>query len=253
MPTTTSFLGLTAYRSTTDASSVLIYTYNDQISGSGTTQNLGILDASASRVSASLIVISASMSGMSASIVQISASLANMTASPITAPYQDLMPQTSIPPLSGSSLYGAAFEYIETSSSATYKPIFAQLRFDDTSNEGRQWIFRVPTVTGSSCTVRISGRMASPNSSKNVILGVQLACTSVGDTSGSTKSFATATTATVTVPDAANTQFGVTIPIIYSDSLATADDCTLLLYRDAATDTASGDFIMTSGRIHFNV
>jgi len=41
MPNATPFLGLITYKSITDASSVLVYDYNDQISGSGGTQNLG--------------------------------------------------------------------------------------------------------------------------------------------------------------------------------------------------------------------
>ena len=250
MPTTTAFLGLTSYVSTTDASSILIYTYNDQVSGSGTNQNLGILDASASRVSASLTTLSGSMVGMSASIIAISASIANMTASPITAPYQDLMPMDGIPPFSG--LQSAAFEYAETSSSATNKPIFPQLIFDDATNEGRQWFFRVPTVSGSTCSIKINGRMAGANSTKTLTLATQFACISVGDTSASGKFFAPAQSATVTVPDAANTEFQVIIPITNSDSLASADDCSVVLYRDV-TDTAVGDFIMTSGRVHFNV
>jgi hypothetical protein len=54
-------LGLTTYKTTIDASSVLVYDYVDQVSGSSTTQNLGIIDAFAGNTSASLILISASM------------------------------------------------------------------------------------------------------------------------------------------------------------------------------------------------
>jgi hypothetical protein len=156
------------------------------------------------------------------------------------------MPSDSIPPLSG--LQSAGFEYIETSSSAINKPIYPQLRFDDTTNEGRQWRFRVPTISGSNCMIKISGRMAGVNSTKTLTLAAQFACTSVGDTSASAKFFAPVNSATVSVPDASNAQFETIITIIDSDSITSGDDCSFVLYRDT-TDTAVGDFIFTSARI----
>jgi len=193
-----------------------------------------------------LIVINASTISNSASIAIITASLVAMSASPITAPYIDLMPEMSIPPLSG--LQAAAFEYVETSSSATNKPVYPQLRFDDITNEGRQWRFRVPTISGSNCVIKVSGRMAGANSTKTLTLSTQFACISVGDTSASSKFFAPINSATVTVPNAANQQFESIITITNSDSIASEDDCTLVLYRDT-TDTAVGDFVYTSARI----
>jgi len=58
---TTTNLGLTTYSTITDASSVLIYDYIDQVSGSVVTSNLSIIDAFAGNTSASLTDISASL------------------------------------------------------------------------------------------------------------------------------------------------------------------------------------------------
>ena len=58
---TTTNLGLTTYSTITDASSVLIYDYIDQVSGSIVTSNLSIIDTFAGNISASLTAISASL------------------------------------------------------------------------------------------------------------------------------------------------------------------------------------------------
>ena len=58
---TTTNLGLTTYSTITDASSVLIYDYIDQVSGSVVTSNLSIIDTFAGNISASLTTISASL------------------------------------------------------------------------------------------------------------------------------------------------------------------------------------------------
>ena len=61
MTATTPSLGLTTYDTIIDASSVLLYSYFDQVSGSGTSQNLGIIDNFANITSASLVNISGSL------------------------------------------------------------------------------------------------------------------------------------------------------------------------------------------------
>jgi len=58
---TTTNLGLTTYSAITDAASVLIYDYIDQVSGSVVTSNLSIIDTFAGNISASLTAISASL------------------------------------------------------------------------------------------------------------------------------------------------------------------------------------------------
>lgn len=57
-------LGLTTYSTITDASSVLIYTYINTVSGSGIAQNLGIIDAYAGEISASIISLNTSVSAL---------------------------------------------------------------------------------------------------------------------------------------------------------------------------------------------
>lgn len=54
-------LNLITYSTITDASSVLLYGYFDQVSGSGATQNLGIIDTFAGNTSASIVNISGSI------------------------------------------------------------------------------------------------------------------------------------------------------------------------------------------------
>ena len=81
MPTTTPNLGLTAYNTVTDASSVLIYAYADQVSGCATGQNLQRIDTFAGNTSSSLTIISASVVSHSASLVTLSASMVIANAS----------------------------------------------------------------------------------------------------------------------------------------------------------------------------
>lgn len=81
MPVITPSLGLTTYKMATDASSILIYTMNDQVSGSATTQNLGIIDSFAGNTSSSLTIISGSVVSHSASLVALSASMTMVTGS----------------------------------------------------------------------------------------------------------------------------------------------------------------------------
>jgi hypothetical protein len=90
MSGTTPYLGLTSYQTVTDASSVLIYDYVDQTSGSSSTQNLGIIDTHASNTSASLILISASM-------VNVLTKLANTKSAEI----QIVAPETDVDTVSG--------------------------------------------------------------------------------------------------------------------------------------------------------
>jgi hypothetical protein len=119
-----------------------------------------------------------------------------------------------------------------------------QLRFDDTTAEGRMWQFYMPyTVT--TPILKVGYRMAGANTSKSVKFDAYLACVSDGDTSMNDKAFATVNSATVTCPDAANTFDVATITLTNANSIAEGDLVTLLLTRDAAVaNDATGDAIV---------
>jgi hypothetical protein len=243
-------LRLTTYNTITDASSVLVYTYVNQVSGSAATANLGIIDNFAGQVSGSIVNMSGSFTTINACLVLISGSLTAMSGSPATVPFVDFAPDTAIPPLSGLAV--APFEITEFSGSSTNKIVSPQLKFASSVNQGRQWKFKAPPeLSGSNCTLKIDGRMASANTSKTIALVVQLACVNTGSTSGSAKQFAASQSATVTVPDAIGTQFQTSIPIVNTDGMVSDADMYAVLWRDTAVGNASGSFIYTGGRLHF--
>ena len=217
MTGSTTNLGLTTYNTITDGST-LFATYIEAISGSSSLSDMGKIDNFAGTINGSFVSISASLTVISASIITINTTIAPISSSPISVPFIELSPESSIPPFSG--IQSAALEFSESSSTATNKPVKPQLRFDPDTDEGREWNFRIPaTITGSQCTINIHGMMEDSNTSKTLCIVAQFACYSVGDTSGSAKSYATAQTATVTVPNASYTIFEISIPITSSDNL----------------------------------
>lgn len=153
--------------------------------------------------------------------------------------------EASIPPMSG--INAAALELVESSSGATAKPVFYQLRFDASTDEGRMWVFRLNNQVGTP-VLKFSYKMASANTSKNIVMVAQVAAISDGDTSVSAKAFASANSATVSVPDTADVQDEGSITLTNADSMASADWLCLLLYRDAdnASDNAAGDAIVNA-------
>lgn len=159
-------------------------------------------------------------------------------------PYTILQVQNSIPPLSG--ITAAALQLIESSGAGTAKPVLYELLFDSATTEGRMWVFRATETIGT-VTLNIGYHMKSANVSKAVVLSAQLAAISSGDASSTAKVFASANTATVTVPDAAGTRGEATITMTNADSVAKGDWVCLYLQRTGgnAGDTASGDMAVT--------
>jgi hypothetical protein len=151
-----------------------------------------------------------------------------------------LTPQASIAPLSG--VNAAALQLIESSGAGTAKPVIYELLFDAATDEGRMWTFRCPNVPAAAPILKFSFRMVSATSG-NVVFAAQIAAISDADTSVSAKVFASANSATVAVPGAANTQKEATITLTNADSIAKADWVCLILFRDAdnGSDTATGD------------
>ncbi len=159
--------------------------------------------------------------------------------------------QDGLPPLSGIS--GAALELVESSGAGTLKPVMYQARFDAAAKEGRMWVFRMPRNYSGSPVLKLAYRMASANSSKAVVLTAALAAVSDGDASMNAKVFASENTATVSVPDTANTQDEASITLTNADSLAAGDWVCLVVCRDGAAggDSASGDLILTGVEVQY--
>jgi hypothetical protein len=156
----------------------------------------------------------------------------------------------SIAPMSG--VNAAALELAESSSTATAKPVFYQLRFDDSTNEGRMWITRMNWTPAAAPVLKIGYRMASNNTSKNVGWVAQLAAVSDGDTSVSAKVFATANTGTTACPDTANVQDVASVTLTNADSVTLGDWVCLFIYRDTSVaNDATGDAIVTDVELQY--
>ena len=165
---------------------------------------------------------------------------------------QELPIAGGIAPLSG--VNAAALSLVESSGAGTAKPVIYQLNFDDTTDEGRMWIFRMPRGFGVTATLVGSYKMASANTTDEVVLSCQVAGISDGDTH-STKVFDSANTTTKTVPDSADESDEFSITLTNFDSIAADDWVCVILNRDAnnGSDTAAGDFILTTLAIDFDL
>lgn len=150
-----------------------------------------------------------------------------------------------IAPLTGAA---ASLELGESSDAGTWKPVFPQLLFDDTTNEGRMWVFRAKKdMRTGGITLNLSYRLATTATSTTVKWGCQIACIGDGDTVTS-KAFDTASLKTDSHASlTAGVQYHTTIAIAEADAdgMAEGDWVCVLLYRDAS-DTATGDAILTT-------
>lgn len=154
--------------------------------------------------------------------------------------------QAGQPPLSG--ITAAALELIESTGAGTAKPVIYRLRFDKDTDEGRMWVSRVPNQYGGTPVLVGSYHMNAANTTDDVVLVAQVACVSDGDITHDEKVFDSANSATITVPDAAETSDEFSITLTNDDSMTADDWLCIVLYRDAnaAGDTATGDFCLTS-------
>jgi hypothetical protein len=156
---------------------------------------------------------------------------------------KELPVQAGIPPASG--ITAAGLELIESSGAGTAKPVFYQLTFDAGTDEGRMWIFQCQ-ATPTTLKLKLKYRMASNNSSKDVVMVAQVAAISDTDSSVSAKVFDSANSSTIRVPDTANVQDEASITLTNKDSIASGDWVCIVLFRDAndAADNADGDLIL---------
>ena len=164
---------------------------------------------------------------------------------------QELPIMAGIAPLSG---YGTAgLELIESGGAGTAKPLIPQLIFDDTTAQGRMWVFRVKETPAATITLKFSYRMAGANTSKAVIFGCQIACVSATDSAVQSKAFAATNTSTISVPDIANVSAEGSITLTNKDSITKDDWVCLFLYRDANAggDTATGNAIINAVGLYY--
>ena len=147
-------------------------------------------------------------------------------------------------PLSGFT--AASLEQVETSAAETYKPSYHQLRFDASTDEARMWAFRSWFDTDGITGMKVNYSMDTDNTSASVVLRVNIAAISDGDSSITAKSFDTDNDTTVSVPDSENELDTATLTISNWDSVASGDEVIVMVTRvgTSSDDDATGDFLL---------
>lgn len=164
--------------------------------------------------------------------------VANFLGSAINQKTQ-LLPQQGIPPASG--LQAAGLTLIESTAAGTYKPVMYALSFDDSTDEGRMWLFR-PPQTFTTATLKILYYMSGANTSKNVGWVAQISAVSDTDTLFLANAFDSANTGTTACPDAAGTVDEASITMTNADSMAVGDWACIVIRRDTTVASdATGD------------
>lgn len=119
---------------------------------------------------------------------------------------------------------------------------FWQAVFDGTTSEMCYWAFRMPADYASGPVLKVQYKMANATTGTFGIL-VRLAAVSDGDaTDVDAKAMGTVNTITaVTVPGTAGYLDEISGTLTNADSVAAGDFVILMLARDTANDTATGD------------
>lgn len=158
-------------------------------------------------------------------------------------PGVELFPRlTALAPLSGIDV--APYSLGESSGAGTVKPLFPKISFENTADQGRMFVFKMPDSYSSGLTIEGLYSMGSANTSKAAVLNVQIAAISDGDASVDAKVFDTANQITESVPNTAGEQDAFSASLTNVDSVAAGDWVCLVIWRDYnhASDTAAGDF-----------
>lgn len=160
-----------------------------------------------------------------------------------------LLPQQAIPPMSG--LQAAGLSLVESTAAGTYKPVIYGLSFDDSTDEGRMWLFR-PPQTFTTATLKILYYMTGANTSKNVGWVAQISAVSDTDTLFLANAFDSANTGTTACPDAAGTVDEASITLTNKDSLTVGDWACILIRRDTTVSSdATGDANLIIAEIQY--
>lgn len=167
--------------------------------------------------------------------------------------FVELWPKrTAYAPASGTT--PAAISVAESSDAGTNKPLIPIIAFGDAADSARQWTARWPRGYGVSATLVGSYYMSSANVDDEVELEGYLCALSDGDTSATAAAYDSANASTESVPDAAGTVDEFSITLTNADSVAAVDWVSILLLRngDAGTDTADGNFNLTSLAVNYS-
>lgn len=136
----------------------------------------------------------------------------------------------------------AALQRVKSSGTAP-APYFLQLLYDAATEEWASWAFRMSADYASAPVLKVQYKMASATTG-DVIWAGSIAAVSDGDsTDVDAKVFATANTATVTVPGTAGFIDEASITMTNADSVAAGDFVVVRIARQGAAggDTATGD------------
>lgn len=122
-------------------------------------------------------------------------------------------------------------------------PYFLELWFDAATEEWVSWSFRMPADYASAPVLKVPYKMAAATTGDVVWAGSLAAVTAGDSTDVDAKVFATANTATVTVPGTAGFLAEASITMTNADSVAAGDFVVVRLARQGAAggDTATGD------------
>lgn len=129
------------------------------------------------------------------------------------------------------------------SSGSAPAPYFLELWYDAATEEWASWAFRMPADYASAPVLKVQYKMASATTGDVVWAGSIAAVTDGDSTDVDAKVFATANTATVTVPGTAGYLDEASITMTNADSLAAGDFVVIRIARQGAAggDTATGD------------
>jgi hypothetical protein len=129
------------------------------------------------------------------------------------------------------------------SSGTAPAPYFLELWFDAATEEWAAWSFRMPADYASAPVLKVQYKMASATTGDVIWAGSIAAVTDGDATDVDAKVFATANTATVTVPGTAGHLDEATVTMTNADSVAAGDFVVVRIARQGAAggDTATGD------------
>lgn len=157
----------------------------------------------------------------------------------------------SIPPMSG--VQAAGLDLIESTDAGTAKPTIYRLLFDKDTDEGRQWIIRIPDDFGGTPVVKIIYYSTGANVSKTCAFNVQVACLSDTDASATAKAYDTTNQSVTTVPDAAGTVDVASVTLTNNSSMTAGDWCNVHIWRDVSNDDAANDIAILAAVLTYTL
>jgi hypothetical protein len=164
--------------------------------------------------------------------------------------YLELDIAESHPPLQNTN--AAPIEVV--TSSGTPSPAWYQARFDAGTLEARQWSKPIPPEYKDTPAIVFHGYMATATSG-TIVMNAYVSAQSALDTTGTTRTFGTINSATITVPGTARQVFHGTITLTDANGLAARDHAIFHIQRmgTATPDTAGGDYVMTGAMFTYGI